>query len=128
MKKLIIAVVVLSQLGGCAAMQKSMEEARARQVKAQSDYESTMPTCSALHECDTLMGNAQAWVSQHSQMQIATATNSIIETYRSGSTVYPWFNVVKTPIGAGKYKIIMTSDCQNFYELGADFNKFVGNK
>jgi hypothetical protein len=127
MKKLILALLV-TQLFGCAAMNKAIQENAARRQKEIEAYQASMPMCSSQSECDEMMGNAQAWVSQHSNLQLATATNSIINTFRDPQGFNSWYSVTKTPIGGGRYRIVMETDDYNAVRYGIDFNRFVGNK
>lgn len=72
-------------------------------------------TCENKEQCDTMWAKAQIFVAQNAGYKIQVATDFIIETY-STSQLSNGFSirVIKTPLGDGKFQLILTTSCGEY--------------
>lgn len=115
MKTLILLVVAVVALSGCAGM-------RQQQAERQRMLDSTTPHCNNEQECKEKWSAAQVWVSRNVPMKIQVATDSIIETFGSTqhNSVALAASVTKEPIGGGRYKITIRTGCYNPFGCSPD--------
>lgn len=128
MIKIAVAIALLtSMLTGCASVPNAEQQAR------QAEIDKTIPTCANKDDCSAKWDAAQLWIVHHAAYKIQTATNVLIETFNpSNSDTGLAARVTKEPMGAGKYKILVSLWCDNIfgcipdtYSSALDFNKTV---
>jgi hypothetical protein len=131
-KKDLSAVIISLEsallLSGCAAMQQ-------QQAQRMQQFNESIPVCNDEQDCKDKWSTAQIWVSRNCGMKIQIVTDTLIETYNSvGSSTDLAARVVKEPIGAGKYRIVITTGCANIFGCAPDawaaalnFNRYVGS-
>lgn len=91
------------------------------------------PVCSGERDCTVKWDAAQVWVATNAGMKIQTVTSAIIQTFNpSNATTALAVQVVKQPVGDGKYRIAARIWCDNWIgcsrppaEALADFNRAV---
>ncbi|MEM5437935.1 hypothetical protein [Paraburkholderia diazotrophica] len=90
-------------------------------------------TCTSKAQCDGWWQRAHSWVTTHSRYQVATATDSLIQTTGpEGGKRALAFEITKTPNNDGTSTIGFAAHCDsslgckpNPWEAGADFKQFV---
>lgn len=125
--KAIFLMIVFILMMGCATSQ---------QIQGKKDiFQQTIPYCYDESDCKEKWSAAQVWVAQNCRMKIQVATDSIIETYNPvpRGTTNLAARVLKEPVGGGKYRIIITTWCDNMFgchpdtwDAAINFNEYVG--
>lgn len=90
-------------------------------------------TCTSKAQCDAWWQRAHSWVTTHSRYEVATATDSLIQTTGpEGGKRALAFEITKTPNNDGTSTIGFAAHCDsslgckpNPWEAGADFKQFV---
>jgi len=111
-------------LGACAGTQVSAQRA---------EFVSTIPTCVSDKECELKWAAARRWVLQTSPYRIQHMTNDFLETYNSEPhSPKLAVRVVKEPVDATRYRIVVTTGCNNMFgcfpdswEAALSFNRYV---
>jgi hypothetical protein len=120
-------MIIFVFLIGCATTQRIQEK---RDI-----FRSTIPFCHNEPDCKEKWSAAQVWVAQNCGMKIQIATDSIIETYNPvpRGTTNLAARVIKEPLGGGKYRIVVTTWCDNMFgchpdtwDAAINFNEYVG--
>jgi len=95
-------------LGGCADSQQFLAK--------RERIEETRPVCVQGPDCDAKWDAALHWVYNHAGFYVRTANANLIDTYFGGaSDERPVVRVTKEPLGEGKYKLVISIDCTNFF-------------
>jgi len=107
--KPLIAALVLTLVSGCAESPEYLAK-RARLL------DETTPVCDGDADCNAKWNAAQHWVVNNAGFKIYKANNDLIDTYYGSQ----WderlvFRVTKEPLGDGKYKILASASCTNFF-------------
>ena len=90
-------------------------------------------TCDSKSQCDAWWQRARTWVTTHSRYEVATATDTLIQTAGpDGGKRDLSFEITKTPNNDGTSTIGFAAHCDsslgckpNPWEAGADFKQFV---
>ncbi|SPJ17048.1 exported hypothetical protein [Burkholderiales bacterium] len=106
--KLLVAALVLTLLSACAESPEYLAK-RAR-------LDDTTPVCVGEADCNAKWLAAQHWIVNNAGFKIYKVTNDLIDTYYGSE----WderlvFRVTKEPLGDGKYKILASASCTNFF-------------
>ncbi len=124
--RLLVVGFLLVAVWGCAT---------GPEIQAKRDHlRETTPTCSTERECKEMWSAAQAWVASNCGMKLQTVTDTIIQTYNPpGSSPALAAQIIKEPLGGGKYRILIKAYCSNIFgcvpdqwESAFKFNDYVG--
>lgn len=128
MKKLLLAALAVTCLPLSACVSTEFQNARA---DAWTEYRNTIPVCSSDAECKAMWEMAEVWVVRNADYKIQSKTDIQISTFNSNDSGIQ-VNVLKEPIGGGKYQIVATVMCGALAAefctkhpafLSVDFNK-----
>ncbi len=113
-------------LSGCAA---AIEE----QKQLESQFQQSIPVCNNEKDCKAKWEAAQLWIVKNSGLKLQNTTSVLLETYnppQHSPTLAA--RVIKEPLGGGKYKIIISTFCNNFIgctpdarQAALDFNRTI---
>ena len=125
-QRLLTIVAMAAALIGCAA--------RPDLHAKQAAFSATIPTCSGTDECTAKWEAAQLWVVRNAGWKIQTQSTVLIETYNAvNSSPRIAVQVVKEPMGGGKYRLIVKVWCDNIFgcqpdswEAALNFNREIG--
>lgn len=106
---------ILFIVWGCAA---------SKAIQAKRDqFSTTIPTCSE-SDCKQKWEAAQVWVAKNCGMKIQTISDSIIQTYNPPDNAFDSLRlaaqVIKEPLGGGRYRIVITTYCKNMWGCHPD--------
>jgi hypothetical protein len=99
----------------------------------QAQFQNTVPTCESPKNCEVKWAAARRFILENSKFKIQTMTNDFLETYSGArNTSVLAYRVVKEPIDATRYRIVVTTGCRNTFACVPDawdaalrFNQYV---
>lgn len=105
----IIAMLSGLCLNACAPMTPEQKKALLARFEP-----TPAPICTGDQDCKAKMDAAQAWVASNCAMKIQIATDTVIETYNPPNySTDIACKVIKSPLGDGKYNIVVRVWCDN---------------
>jgi len=108
MKKIVIVILAIGFLSGCAAMDKWNAQNEINKVEALK-----IPICKTDAECKMAMSKAYEWVIKNCDMKVQTVNDYAIETFKVPAlkSSLTSCSVLKSANAAGSYNLILSSPC-----------------
>ena len=127
--KTMFLLLIAVFLTGCAAPSGST-----RLQQAKDQFQISIPTCDGKDDCEFKWAAALKWVQSNCAHRVQIYNESFIQTYKSGdsSSVGASCEIVKEPLGNGKYRIVPNIYINNVFMGSAElryaqqFNDIVG--
>jgi hypothetical protein len=91
-----------------------------RQNQVKEEVLRTPIVCEKGDDCEQKWGAALLWVTQNSHWKIRNQSDSLISTEGPFDTSNAAFTIVKTPLGHGRYQIVMDAGCGSSLFVGCD--------